>query len=138
MLKVSADEYYPYKSDKRKGKTSYLKMIPYRLQSTYLLVAVTSKMFFYGQALRKCPCCQAQLERYSHIQWEYTGLQPKVAEEEMVDVIRLRQNYFEENCDGYLPMINRTLRRIQERFAHYHELLKKEKGDQENQPIATI
>jgi len=45
---VSADEYYPYKSDKRKRKTSYLKLIPFRLQGTYLLVAVTSEMLFYG------------------------------------------------------------------------------------------
>ena len=62
-------------------------------------MAVTFGMFFYGKSKRICPGCKAQLDRYSHIQWECTGLMSKVDEAEIVDVIGLRQNYFKQISD---------------------------------------
>jgi len=63
-------------------------MVPSKLQSTFITVAVTFGMFFHGKSKRICSGYKGQLERYSHIQWECTGLMSKVDEVEIVDVIR--------------------------------------------------
>ena len=73
IMKPPMEMSYPYRIEKKLigGKINHIKLIPYELQRTYVLVAVTSEMYFYGGEAkqRKCPGCREYLDRYSHIQW---------------------------------------------------------------------
>ena len=44
-------------------KINLIKKIPFDLQRTYVLIDVTSEMFFYGEEARrrKCPACDRQV-----------------------------------------------------------------------------
>lgn len=59
---------YPYR--KKAGlvfKVNNLKRINPDLQRTYLLIAVTNEMHFYGEDRKLCPACMETLKQYSHV-----------------------------------------------------------------------
>jgi len=70
---------------------------------------------FYGESKRRknCDGYMIQLERYSHIQWECKKIQPKVNEQQIVNIIRFRSHYFKQISSELLKNIEDMLIRIQ-------------------------
>jgi hypothetical protein len=94
-------------------KINLINKIPFDLQRTYVLIAVTSEMFFYGiERRRRCPACDEYIDRYSHIQYLCERIQPEVDSEEISLVLSFSRCETPLDCEFTLNMIEYTVSKV--------------------------